>query len=160
MQGAYWLARALFYFSLSLSLWAMMTSAQQASIARVLSVNGEAHSLEHTAEIILRRRRRPQGKRGRSFAELNMLYVWQCPLMLMAYGWGTLLIALTLHVCSPLIEKDPDNGRLVCLLSFLGKEVRLTCFTGCDLLPRDRLHSLSQLRLVLCMGVLDTRQPW
>lgn len=116
MQGAYWLARALFFFSLSLSLWAVVTAAQQASIVRTLQVTGHERQ---TASVILRRRQKGSGGggSGRSFAELNMLYVWQCSLMLMAYGWATLLVALTLHVCSPLIRHDADSGRKVSSLN-------------------------------------------
>ena len=39
-----------------------------------------------------------------SLAAKNMLYVWQSPLMLMSYSWVTFLVALTVHVCTPLIR--------------------------------------------------------
>ena len=44
-----------------------------------------------------------------------MLYVWQCPLMLMSYSWATLLIGLTLHVCAPLISDRAQNGQKVAI---------------------------------------------
>lgn len=53
--------------------------------------------------------------RNRTFAELNMLYVWQCPLMLMSYGWATLVLGITLHVCAPLIDYNGDEKRKVSL---------------------------------------------
>jgi hypothetical protein len=112
LQGAYWLARSLFYFSLSLSLWALITAAQQASIVHTLTVEGDDAEIDRTVQIILRRKK-GAGHVAKRFAELNMLYVWQCPLMLMAYGWALLLVALTLHVCSPLIHNDQDNARQV-----------------------------------------------
>lgn len=111
MQAAYWLARALFYLSLSLSLWAIVTSAQQASVIRILSAEGRPGWACHSVQVILRRK--AGGTAHRTFAELNMLYVWQCPMMLMAHGWATLLLALTLHVCSPLIRRDSADPRYV-----------------------------------------------
>lgn len=111
----YWLATALFYFSLSLSLWAVILSTQQKSVTRTLSVyQDDAAQLRLKVQVILRI---PDGRaragKGRSFAELNMLYVWQCPLMLMSYGWATLLLGLTLHVCSPLIRYSGHDKRKV-----------------------------------------------
>ena len=113
--ATYWLATALFYFSLSLSLWAVILSTQQKSVTRTLSVyQDDAAQLRLKAQVILRI---PDGRaragKARTFAELNMLYVWQCPLMLMSYGWATLLLGLTLHVCSPLIPYSGHDKRKV-----------------------------------------------
>jgi hypothetical protein len=35
---------------------------------------------------------------------LNMLYIWQSPMMLMSYSWVAFILALTLHVLTPLIR--------------------------------------------------------
>ena len=116
IEGTYWLAKAMFYFSLSLSLWGVITSAQQTSVVRTLwARHDDQHQLRLKARVILRCNEASyQSKqRHRSFAELNMLYVWQCPLMLMSYGWATLLVGLTLHVCSPLIPHRGEHGRKV-----------------------------------------------
>jgi len=111
MDDSYWLARALFYFSLSLSLWAVIASAQQFSVIHAFPP-GTDH--QDTARVILRRSvNRTVSLTRRSFAELNMLYVWQVPLMQISYAWGALLVALTLHVCSPLIQHDQEDGRKV-----------------------------------------------
>ena len=42
-----------------------------------------------------------------------MLYVWQCPLMLMSYGWAALILGLTLYVCAPLIDYQGEGKRKV-----------------------------------------------
>ena len=81
---SYWLAVAMLYFSLLLSLWGVITAAQHKSIIRALSVSpGDLQQLLLKTQVILRDKSAGvQGsRRSRSFAELNMLYVWQCPLM-------------------------------------------------------------------------------
>ena len=112
----------MFYFSLSLSLWGVITSAQQTSVVRTLwARDNNQHQLRLKAEVILRSKITAglkTEKRRKSFAELNMLYVWQCPLMLMSYGWATLLVGLTLHVCSPLIAPRGEHEREVLVSHF------------------------------------------
>lgn len=123
----YWLAAAFFYSSLSLSLWAVILAAQQKSVTRTLVVNEDisARLLKLKLRIILRipdqqdsvekgeEEVEDRRTRRRTFAELNMLYVWQCPLMLMSYGWATMVLGLTLYVCSPLIAHASRDRRKV-----------------------------------------------
>lgn len=118
--SSYWLATAFLYWSLSLSLWAVIVTAQQKSVTRTLIVFREdsPEQLRLKLRVILRIPDidlwKPQKSRRKTFAELNMLYVWQCPLMLMSYGWMTLLLGITLHVCTPLIDgagRDPRKVR-------------------------------------------------
>lgn len=101
------------YFSLLLSLWSLITGAQQKSVIHAVPIaHRDPAQNRQTANFILRR---PPTRRGsrRTFAELNMLYVWQCPLMLMSYGWAFLLLGITMHVCSPLIERSGPDPRKV-----------------------------------------------
>ena len=111
----FWVARALFYLSLSLSIWAVLASAQHTSVIHALPMSSSRRAqLRQTASVILRHHRvTTHSNTRKSFAELNMLFVWQVPLMLMSYAIVTLLIALTLHVCSPLIGSSENSGRKV-----------------------------------------------
>ena len=121
IPGTYWLAKAMFYFSLSLSLWGVITSAQQQSVVRTLwARHDDQNQLHLKARVILRcpEKGHQTKQRRKSFAEINMLYVWQCPLMLMSYGWATLLVGLTLHVCSPLIPHSGNHERKVTVSTF------------------------------------------
>ena len=117
IEFTYWLATAMIYFSLLLSLWSLITAAQQKSVIHALPTSHRDPSqFRKTAQIILRRpNSNPRiDTSRRTFAEWNMLYVWQCPLMLMSYGWAFLLLGLTMHVCSPLIKKNgPDPRKVV-----------------------------------------------
>ena len=150
----------MFYFSLSLSLWGVITSAQQRSVVRTLSpVHDDQQQLRLKAQVILRHKVAGSHFRGRSksFAELNMLYVWQCPLMLMSYGWGTLLVGLTLHVCSPLISHHGRNERKVYTTTFsTTRRSFIDPLSGCHILSCHRRRFILQLYLVLRLGVLET----
>ncbi|KAI1617376.1 hypothetical protein EDD36DRAFT_479267 [Exophiala viscosa] len=45
----------------------------------------------------------------------RMIYIWQCPVMLMSWSWLTFLLALTLHVVAPLAAREKQNDRNVAL---------------------------------------------
>jgi len=36
----------------------------------------------------------------------NMVFIWQCPTMLMSYAFAFFMIALTLHTIAPLIRQE------------------------------------------------------
>ena len=113
-----WVARALWYCSLSLSIWAIITSSQQGNLLRSLpsvsrTQETSRQDLDYILEAILHRSKsqdlgRHRGGAGGSFGVSHyvMLCVWQCPMMLMSYAWATFLIALTVYVCTPLINGD------------------------------------------------------
>jgi hypothetical protein len=136
--NTYWLAAAFFYFSLSLSLWAVVLSAQQKSVTRTLEVKADddAQRLWLKVQVILRIPENVQSRKGsrQTFAEWNMLYVWQCPLMMMSYGWATLLLGLTLQVCSPLITYSGHEKRKVSQISNRHRGREADNCSGCDIL--------------------------
>lgn len=117
VDGDFWVARAMWYCSLSLSIWAIIASLQQNTLLSALpprTVPSEVskHDLDFVTQAILKRPPHsslPTNSRESPIppgpASWAMLYVWQSPLMLMSYAWVMFLIALTLHVCTPLIEK-------------------------------------------------------
>ena len=113
-----WVARALWYCSLSLSIWAIITSAQHGNLLKSLpQVSSTQPTLRRDLDYILEaifhhpRRQHWTGHRDGPVSSLGithgiMLFVWQCPMMLMSYAWATFLIALTLYVCTPLINRE------------------------------------------------------
>ena len=162
----YWLAQALFYSSLSLSVWAVIIASQQTTLLNAIRPTDKLQLEEvySTAQIILRFKTDPDdiegyasayyrgpealGKKG--WTARNIIYVWQCPLMLMSWAWGTLLVGLTLHVCAPLIAGDAtwDEVRIAIfyLAVGLGSFVNFlwtsasTYWTSRLIYGMDRLH--------------------
>jgi hypothetical protein len=47
-------------------------------------------------------------ERGKIIAvSWNMIFVWQFPIMTMTYAWVMFVLALSVYVCTPLINHDP-----------------------------------------------------
>ena len=131
----YWLAQALFYSSLSLSVWAVITASQQTTLINALRPTDKLQLEEvySTAQIILRFRtdlddiegyassyyRGPESLGRKGWTAMNILYVWQSPLMLMSWAWFSLLVGLTLHVCSPLIAGNASRDEVRIAIFYL-----------------------------------------
>jgi len=107
---------------LLLSLSAVVTAAQQKLVIEALLITSGLPELERTKQIILRcdstkdddEKSNKSSQTEWSFAAKNMLYVWQCPTMFMSYAWLTFLVALSVHVCTPLIRSSgPDDDTKV-----------------------------------------------
>lgn len=113
---SYWLASALWYCSLLLSITGLLLSRQQDSVLDLLGAPQrqqdqraacaeadrylpllltEAHDTENGAERV-----RPKRK---------MVFLWQCSMMLMSYSATFYLVGLTVFVCSPLIQGRRDG---------------------------------------------------
>ncbi|KAI9767281.1 MAG: hypothetical protein M1839_004547 [Geoglossum umbratile] len=58
-----------------------------------------------------------------------MLYIWQCPMMLMAYSWITFALALTLYICTPFITHQPwGDGQKIAIFYLVSAGLVLTNF--------------------------------
>ena len=125
--GAYWLAPALWYCSLVLSILGMMLAAQQIAVVQLLEARRshvDARSIkphvdrylplmlteirQQSSETELQmdgnapvRQRKPRWK---------MVFIWQCPMMFMSYSLCSFLSGLTIYVCTPLIRGEAWNS--------------------------------------------------
>jgi hypothetical protein len=103
VTNSFWIAQALWYISLILSIWALILSAQQHTLLETLPSPLSEKNLQQTLNMILHRRR--AGTEAR--VDWNVVYINQNPTMLMSYSWVFFMIALTLYVSGPLIDRDP-----------------------------------------------------
>ncbi|KAF2503027.1 hypothetical protein BU16DRAFT_26926 [Lophium mytilinum] len=106
-QSPHWAASALWYTSLSCSIWGIITSIQQKSILDDLpdkDVLNDAsipeYDLKRTRRVILRYKKRP------GIGHWLMLFFWQFPSMQMSYAWCTFLAGLTVYICTPFIRRQ------------------------------------------------------
>jgi hypothetical protein len=125
-----------------MAIFAIITSAQQSALLKSLPACTGTRPSEEELKYILRYIiRRPSGstwlmaifscqkkekadfarrghRRGfRTSPDWNMVYIWQYPLMLMAWSWVTFLIALTMHVSRSLLSRrNPGDNRQVRLV--------------------------------------------
>ena len=89
---------------------------------------------------------------GKEKIDWNMVYIWQVPIMLMTYAWVTFFLAMTLHVCTPLIEADPwGRGHKVSMNSYsLNRETNLV---DCNILPRGFRGPWREFCVLLILGL-------
>jgi len=156
-----------------LSVWAVITASQQTTLINAFPPTDRL-SLEEvysTAQIILRYKtdlddvegyassffRGPEALGKKGWSARNIIYVWQCPLMMMSWAWGSLLIGLTLHVCAPLIAGDAtkDETRVRLLFSYASLESILISLPDCYILPSNRSGRFCQLPLDKRINLLD-----
>jgi hypothetical protein len=78
-------------------------SAQQTTLLDSLPSGTYSDSdLDHTLKALLRKKRTEQ-EMGMDW---NMVYVHQNSMMLMSYSWALFILALLLHITTPLIRRD------------------------------------------------------
>jgi len=127
----YWVSRGLFYTSLSLSVWAIMTAAQQSAVIATfpeIEIR-DRQGLRDIARVIIRSNvfsdpdpTSREAKMRQTITAASIEFVWQCPLMLMSWAWVSFLFGLTLHVLRPFIrrEKWGDNHKVAILFLATG----------------------------------------
>lgn len=109
-------------------MWAVIVASQQTTLINALPPTDKLalEEVYSTAQIILRYKADlddvegyaatfysgPEALGKKGWAARNIIYVWQCPLMMMAWAWGSLLVGLTLHVCAPLIAGNPTHDEV------------------------------------------------
>ena len=124
---AYWLAQALWYCCLVLSILGILLAAQQISVLEILGP--VPHASEASFETTLGRyvplllvqsnvtpsaaaHEHDKGNMGGIcwVPKWKMIFTWQCPIMFMSYSVCLFLAGLTLVVCTPLIKGQKWSG--------------------------------------------------
>jgi len=120
----YWLGPALWYCTLVLSILAMLLSSSQAFIFDSLNVpteeEGSPRDYRRYLPLILKCRTKvivslgEEGSTSRKVKEWiprwRMVFIWQCPMMFMAYAVCFFLVGLTLFICTALINGEKSTG--------------------------------------------------
>ena len=119
---AYWVASALWYSSLILSILGILISAQQVTVLDLLGAQPRTDSSSERIRFVRRylsfilREDRSQAAGndpdrlsgiGAWSVRWKMVFIWQCPVMFMAYSVCAYLAGLTIYVCTPFIRGDP-----------------------------------------------------
>lgn len=122
LAEAYWLASALWYSGLVLSILGILMSAQQASVLEILGGRLKNDQSQECIRFIRRYLRfllreiydvDTGNMSGNSLSigtwtvRWKMVFVWQCPAMFMSYSACFYLAGLTIYVCTPFIRGDP-----------------------------------------------------
>jgi hypothetical protein len=134
ISSAFWVARALWYFSLTLSMTSVVASAQQSTILGSMPTTSGSNVQPGNLDIVLCKILRDtrstsqdveRGGKVRCRVKTIMLFVWQFPVMTMSYAWIMFLVALTLYVCTPLIQHALwGPGSKVISPSFLDRPIQ------------------------------------
>ncbi|KAF2471779.1 uncharacterized protein BDR25DRAFT_285382 [Lindgomyces ingoldianus] len=119
---AYWLAHALWHGSLVLSILGILLAAQQIAILyalgplpRVTKPDQADAAIQRYSPLLLSKASKQifqvesQSKKSVQ-PRKKMVFIWQCPMMLMSYSVTAFLAGLTILVCTPLIRRDEWNS--------------------------------------------------
>ena len=120
MQSAYWLASALWYGSLVLSILGVLAAAQQFAVLDILGPPPAESNQRLVRAYVHRylplmlsetRQEEPEAAEhsGRGSVwkpRRKMIFTWQCPVMFMSYSACLFLAGLTIFVCSPLVRES------------------------------------------------------
>lgn len=95
-EDRHWMARAFWYWCTVLDVFAIGISSQQLSILQYLRAH-EAHDNVLLDMIV-------KDGSEEKHTDLNMVYVWECPMMLLVHSMNLFIFAVSVHVCFPLIN--------------------------------------------------------
>ena len=152
-----WYARALFYNSLVLAITALVAVTQESVLlddlrnnyASVFAAKLRSNPADVQSMLALLMTSSAYDLGGRESITTQelleifnasrrsklMMFLWQCPTMLMSYSWTLFIIALTLHVLRPFLLRqawsDDSKVRMIAILSTWGLSTNY---------PVDRLH--------------------
>lgn len=110
-EKAYWIADALWFSSLILSIFAIVTSVQTKSMLDDLPSREQLAGSLPEYEVIRISRSILRYKRTPGFKHYVMLFIWQFPSMTMAYAWLFYIAGLTVGLCSPFIQNLPWQNK-------------------------------------------------
>ncbi|KAI9699598.1 MAG: hypothetical protein M1820_007097 [Bogoriella megaspora] len=121
VPDAYWLALAMWYSSLFLSILGIALAAQQLAVLNILGELPEESeseaamgSLNRYLHLMLSRQYRLKPR-----PKWKMVFIWQCPTMFMSYSLSFFLLGLTLLVCTPLIRGGAWNTNKAVAIFYL-----------------------------------------
>ncbi|OJJ00747.1 hypothetical protein ASPVEDRAFT_40283 [Aspergillus versicolor CBS 583.65] len=95
-EDRHWTARAFWYWCTVLDVFAIGMSSQQLSILQYL----ESCEVHHNLLLDMIAKDSKEGKHTDS----NMVYVWECPMMLLVHSMILFIVAVSVHVSYPLIN--------------------------------------------------------
>jgi len=114
VDKSFWLAQLAWHISVWLSVFALVSSAQQRFLEKL--PNGPHDMPDVQVRKTLRLMLKPSSTptqitdsgpdRARLEADPKMVWVWQSPLMLMSFSWVTFLVGYELYLLTPLIRQD------------------------------------------------------
>lgn len=100
-ENRHWMGRAFWYWCIVLDVFSIGISSQQLSILQYI----QACNLDHSPLLGMIVKENSEGK----YPDSNMVYVWECPMMLLVHSMVFFIVAVSVHVCYPLIS-DPGFG--------------------------------------------------
>ncbi|KAF2238228.1 hypothetical protein EV356DRAFT_563961 [Viridothelium virens] len=149
VPSAYWLALAMWYSSLVLSILGIVLSAQQMAILNLLGELPERsasktvlETLKRYLPLMLSRQGLHENERefqaGSDEAGVwkprwKMVFTWQCATMFLSYSLILFLMGLTILVCTPLIRGgDWSSDKNICVVYLVIAGVSGLCFLTCS----------------------------
>lgn len=97
-ENRHWMGRAFWYWCTVLDVFSIGISSQQLSILQYI----QACNLDHSPLLGMIVKENSEGK----YPDSNMVYVWECLMMLLVHSMVFFIVAVSVHVCYPLIS-DP-----------------------------------------------------
>ncbi|KAK8108514.1 A-pheromone receptor PreA [Apiospora sp. TS-2023a] len=121
---SFWLCPTLWYSSLFLSIFALISPSQLRLLEQLPQTTGDAGALNHeeirrlmltvVREDRTTERRLEEGNAPTSFKTDPVLtWIWQSPMMLMSYSWVLFLVGYLCYVLTPLIPGSQESMKPV-----------------------------------------------
>jgi len=113
MEHAFWLAKVLWYWSLSLSIFSLISSTIDQLLEWLPSEQQEDMSEDRRKAVLGLLVEQHRGELNLS-PRWVMVWVWQCPVMLMSWSWVFFYGGLLLHILTPVLPSQgaPSQGRV------------------------------------------------
>ncbi|KAI0151685.1 hypothetical protein GGR57DRAFT_179346 [Xylariaceae sp. FL1272] len=131
-----WPAKLFWHWGLVLSIFSLISSVQ----SRLLSVfphpdcGGNDQAASHVLDVVLRSDHSPSsGQRERSIA---LLWMWQCPTMLMSYSWLFFVVGYVIHILRPLLSVGHELTPAISIVIASGCLLAAVNFVYCSTLSR------------------------
>lgn len=106
---AFWLAKPFWYGSLWLSIFALVSSAQEALLEQIPERILDLSLPDGEVSALLRIALRPAPVSDSSeeavlVVDVRLLWLWQTPVLLMSLSWVTFCVGYALYIMTPLID--------------------------------------------------------
>ena len=159
IQNSMWVVFSMWYLSLVLAILSLITAAQHSAlihtlmgrddsfllsgnvnirnsraILKLVSIDGKKGPASSTDTSGSSKRKTNNDSADKTRPSLKMIYIFQNPLMLMAYSWVTFIVGLALHVISPLRHESPSgiNDRRTAIFVLVGGGIAFLNFGWCS----------------------------
>lgn len=115
-----WVAKMLWHWTLTLSIFALVSSAHQRLLRHLPSdkfQDFDDDKIKLALNLFLSPpvQTNASTRQPKRRASWRMIWIWQCPTMLMSYSWVLFLVGYGLHIMKPIFEPVRTNtSRKVC----------------------------------------------